>query len=102
MSPTQDDQPGRFAQALARWRAQLARGRSWGEVESEIVTYCQGRVDLLTQLLIEAETLRLNGEGTTRRSSVCTQRLPAAQVRQHHWSSPFRVPKTGTSIAQWS
>jgi hypothetical protein len=101
MSPTQDDQQGRFAEALACWRAQLAGGRSWGEVESEIITFCQGRVDLLTRLLIEAETLRWGVGGTTGRSSACTQRYPVAQVPQHHWSSPVRVPEPRSSIAHW-
>ena len=47
---------GRFTEVLARWSEELAAGRSWAEVQSEILMSCQGRVDLLRQLLREAET----------------------------------------------
>jgi hypothetical protein len=58
MSPTLDYQRGRLPEALACWGKQLAAGRSWSDVEDEILTCCEGRVDLLTGLLIQAETLR--------------------------------------------
>jgi hypothetical protein len=58
MTPTQEYLHGRLPQALACWGAQLASGRAWLEIEAEIVRCCRGRVDLLTQLLIEAETVR--------------------------------------------
>ena len=61
MSPTQDYQRGRFPEALACWGAQLAAGRSWSDVEGEILTCCDGRVDALTALLVQAETLRACG-----------------------------------------
>jgi hypothetical protein len=56
MSPTQEHPDERISQALTRWADQLAEGRSWSEVEDEIIRSCEGRVDLLTQLLIHAET----------------------------------------------
>jgi hypothetical protein len=58
MSPNQQYLHGRLPEALACWGAQLASGRTWTEVEAEIIDCCQGRVDLLTELLIEAETIR--------------------------------------------
>ena len=58
MSPTQDYLHGRLPEALALWGVQLAAGRSWTDIEAEILNCCDGRVDLLTQLLIEAETVR--------------------------------------------
>jgi len=71
MSPTQDYQDGRSAEALARWGEQLAAGRSWPHVENEILTYCQGRVELVTRLLIQAETLRATAGATRRAFSAC-------------------------------
>ena len=58
MSPTQEYLHGRLPEALTHWGAQLASGRSWSDIEAEIVASCRGRIDLLTQLLIEAETVR--------------------------------------------
>jgi hypothetical protein len=102
MSPTQEYQRGRFAEALARWRAELAAGRSWDEVQAEIVACCEGRVDLLTGLLIEAETLRGSAEGTTRRaSSPCTQRHDVPPARHHHWSGPRRMPEPAITVGHW-
>ena len=63
MSPTQDYECGRFSEALGWWAAQLAAGRSWGDIEAEIIGCCQGRADLLTQLLIAAETSRARSAG---------------------------------------
>ena len=58
MSPTQEYLHGRLPEALACWGAQLAAGRAWTDIEAEIVDCCESRVDLLTQLLVEAETVR--------------------------------------------
>ena len=58
MTPTQEYLHGRLRQALACWGAELASGRAWPEIEAEIISCCQGRADLLTHLLIEAETVR--------------------------------------------
>ena len=58
MSPTQEYSQGRLPEALALWGVQLAAGRSWPDIEAEILNCCDGRVDLLTQLLIKAETVR--------------------------------------------
>ena len=63
MTPTQEYLHGRLPQALACWGAQLASGRAWPEIEAEIISCCRGRVDLLTQLLIEAETVRAVASG---------------------------------------
>jgi hypothetical protein len=76
MSPTQDYQHGRFADALGWWGAQLAAGRSWRDIEAEIVDCCQGRVDSLTRLLIEAETLR-EGSSAARRGDWSSPGVPA-------------------------
>jgi len=56
MGSTQEHVHGRFTGSLSRWRDQLAAGRPWSEVESEILLSCQGRIDLLMELLREAET----------------------------------------------
>jgi len=63
MSPIQDYQCGRFPEALGWWAAQLDAGRSWGDIEAEIIACCEGRADLLTQLLIAAETSRAFSTG---------------------------------------
>ena len=55
MTPAQDYLDGRFTEALVQWADQLAVGRTWREVKAEIVSCCEGRVDLLTALLIHAE-----------------------------------------------
>ena len=78
MSPTRDYQQGRFAEALGWWGAQLAAGRSWRDIEAEIVDCCQGRVDLLTELLLEAET-----------------------SRPLYWSRPAPVPAGAGDIGPW-
>jgi hypothetical protein len=70
MSPTQDHIHGRVPEALARWAEQLAAGRSWVSVEDEILSSCQGRVDLLTGLLIQAETLCGNGQTAKQLGSI--------------------------------
>jgi hypothetical protein len=44
MSPNQQYLHGRLPEALACWGAQLASGRTWTEVEAEIIDCCQGRV----------------------------------------------------------
>ena len=75
MSPTQEYLHGRLPEALRCWGAQLASGRTWSEVEAEIINCCQGRVDLLTQLLIEAETILQVLPGV-RRSRVSGAGLP--------------------------
>ena len=102
MSPTQKYPPGRFAEALAYWRAQLAAGRSWDEVEAEIIASCEGRVDLLTGLLIEAETQRVSGDGAPRKAAgACTHRHPLPPARHHHWSSPRPAPEPLVGIGHW-
>ncbi len=57
MSPTEDLSHGRIDEALAGWAEQLAAGRCWNEIQAEIVGCCEGRVDLLTELLVRTETL---------------------------------------------
>ena len=102
MSPTQDYLHGRTAEALASWREQLAAGRSWSEVEDEIVRCCEGRVDLLTRLLLEAETLRGPAETAPHRGSrACTPRHGVPHPRQHHWSGPEPV-STAAGTGFWS
>jgi hypothetical protein len=47
---------GHSSEPVARWRRQLAAGRSWSEVEVEVLIWSGARIDRLTRLLIEAET----------------------------------------------
>ncbi len=87
MSPTEEYQHGRLARALAGWGAELSAGRSWTEVESEIITCCEGRVDLLTGLLIQAETARPSADGARQRgSSACGGSRAVPNARQHQVS----------------
>ncbi len=84
MSPIEEYQHGHLARALTAWQGQLAAGRSWTEVEAEIISCCDGRVDLLTGLLIEAETGRSNAAGA---------RLPT--------SGPRRVRRAVPAARRW-
>jgi hypothetical protein len=102
MSPTQDYLHGRFADALACWGEELAAGRAWSEIEDEIVRCCEGRVDLLTALLVEAETLRAGMPGAPRRpSSVCTPRRGVPHPRHHLAPASERMQGSG-GFACWS
>ncbi len=84
MSPTEEYQHGRLARALAGWGAQLSAGRSWTEVEAEIISCCEGRVDLLTGLLIQAETARSGADGARPRgSNACRASRAVPHARQH-------------------
>lgn len=104
MSPTQEYQRGRLTEALARWSAQLAAGRSWTDIEAEIMDCCQGRVDLLTGLLLEAEVAlacaRARGM-TGRAAGTCPERHAAVMSRHGHWSSPDRAPVDVGGIGPW-
>ena len=89
MSPTQEYLHGRLPEALACWGAQLAAGRAWTDIEAEIVDCCESRVDLLTQLLVEAETVRSPVTRATRRtSSACAQRRTVWSVRPLPYAAP--------------
>jgi len=68
MSPSQDPRHAPFVEALTGWAEQLAAGRSWIDIEDEILTLSHGRVDVLTALLLQAEALRGNTGAATRRA----------------------------------
>jgi hypothetical protein len=102
MSPTQEYQRGRFPEALARWSAELASGRSWFDIEAEIIECCGGRVDLLTGLLIQAETACAFAPGAAPGGySTCAERHAVVNARRGHWSSPDRAPDDASSIGPW-
>ncbi len=85
MSPTEEYQHGRLDRALTGWGGQLAAGRSWTEVEAEIISCCEGRVDLLTGLLIQAETVSSDAAAAGQRaSSPCRVRRFVPPARQRH------------------
>lgn len=89
MSPTYDYQHGRIDEALVRWGKHLAAGRSWRDVEDEILYCCQGRVDLLTALLVQAEILSWEVDAGSRRSAdPGRERTVLPSHPGGHWSSP--------------
>lgn len=102
MSPTQEYQRGRVPEALMCWSADLAAGRSWREVQAEIIACCQGRIDLLTGLLLAAETVCERAQAAmTPACGTCSERHAAVAARHSHWSSPDRVPLDTAAIGPW-
>jgi hypothetical protein len=103
MSPTEEYQHGRLDRALTAWGAQLAAGRAWTEVEAEIISCCEGRVDRLTSLLIQAETVRSGVDGA-RHSPSATRRARRAvpNARRHHESTPDRAVVNAGRLGQQS
>src|SRR3712207_4964969 len=102
MSSTQDHLHGRFADALTSWGEQLAAGRSRSNIEAEIIARGEGRVDLRTDLLVEAETLRESAAGGARRaSSPCAQRGPVPEARLHHGTRPTRALEAVAGTGDW-
>lgn len=96
-------EPGRYDEALSRWREQLAAGKPWSEIEVEILAVCQSRVDLLTQLLIVAEETRPPERSRPRRARASCehQSLARCATSQSPASSPSQVAdELATSEAQ--
>jgi hypothetical protein len=103
MSPTEEYQQGRLARALAGWSEELAAGRSWTEVEAEILSCCEDRVDSLTGLLLEAERARSSALGATqRRSTSHGVRRAVVTARQRRDFQPDRVLASVSGIGQQS
>jgi hypothetical protein len=102
MSPTQEYQRGRVPEALMRWSADLAEGRSWRDVEAEIIACCEGRIDQLTGLLLAAESVCDRAQAAmTQASGTCPERHAAVAARHPHWSSPDRVPLDASTMGPW-
>jgi hypothetical protein len=102
MSPTEEYQQGRLARALTGWGTELAAGRSWTEVEAEIISCCDGRVDLLTRLLLEAETVRTRALRGGRRASTVVGVRRAVVTAHQRREPPVRAVASVSGIGQHS